>query len=107
VSDSTSAWAGQRWKLRLAAAAIFVGAAGAAAGLWGIVNDGSSLSTAAYLIGLIISLGGGAFAAAGVRCPVCRNAVLWKAVREKPFPASLLWFLMLTNCPSCGASKQM
>jgi hypothetical protein len=55
-----------------------------------------------FLGGAVLGLLGPLLVVAAIRCPSCGARLFWQALSEKPFPASISWFVSLQACPACG-----
>lgn len=85
---------GQRWKL--------------AAGFVGVLVGGAIMFAAIradHPVGILTGVAAEAVAMIGaclaVRCPHCRDAWIWRAMRTQDVNSWVPWLLTLTTCPKC------
>lgn len=78
-------------------------------GFVGMIVGGSIMLAAIladHLVGTLAGIAAVAGAIVGsclcVRCPLCRDAWVWRAMRTQDASSWVPWLLTLTNCPRCA-----
>jgi len=101
LENSVLARTGQLWKVQGAICAVL---GGGAALLCGIASDsGESAGLLWIVVGLLLGLGGLAFACLTVSCPRCGARWVWVAVSQRSAGAYGTWLVALSRCPKCDA----
>lgn len=94
----------QRWKLRLAFAALLM--SGAAMMFDKQLSAVMSVQTyVPTLIGTAVGLAAMVFSVIAVRCPQCGTSLAWLAISQKSSSSWLDWLLDVSVCPKCGHSS--
>ena len=92
---------GQLWKIQSAICAVLVGGATLAYGIASDTREGTGLVW--IVAGLLLALGGLAFACIGVACPKCGARWVWMAVSQRTVGGYGTWLVALSRCPKCDA----
>jgi hypothetical protein len=101
LEHSVLARTGQLWKVQSAICAVLVGGAALVYGIASDTGEGSGLLW--IVAGLLLALGGLAFACFGVSCPKCGARWVWMAVSQRSAGAYGTWLVALARCPKCDA----
>ena len=99
--NSVLARTGQLWKVQGAICAILVGGVALFYGIASDTGEGAGLLWIA--VGLLLVLGGLAFACVGVSCPKCGARWVWMAVSQRSASAYGTWLIALSRCAKCDA----
>ena len=91
----------QLWKVQGAIFAVLVGGVALVYGIASDTGEGAGLRW--IVAGLLLVLGGLAFACVGVSCPKCGARWVWMAVSQRSASAYGTWLAALSHCPKCDA----
>jgi hypothetical protein len=93
---------GKTWKFYLFFIGFpLLGLAPVALVLNGSIGDQGTRSMLFITLGLAFAAIGFILAVVTIRCPKCKTALLWKAVKEQSHQQWFLWLVQLEACPVC------